>query len=541
MIQTSIIEAQVHDIHRLYREHRLTPLQLVNVYLARVDELDLQTDAGPPFNCIVCISPSVREDAAALTGEILRDGVVKPLHGVPVWIKDNIQVKGLPTTGGCLALEEGVALGDAPLVARLRAAGAIIMGKVGMTELGLGLSQYSTMSGRIGNALEPRNPPGGSSNGSAVAVSLNLGMLAVGVDDCSSITCPAALNSCVGLRPTAGLVSPVGLLSYSETETTPGPMGRTVIDVARMFDVLVEPGGHPFQAPDERSLTTRRIGVLAAIDSVDFMTDVPERVKEEFARRLAELEDAGVTIVRDLRLDGFRWRRKALLEHYNSQIKSLRARQTFPRTPHQLYSADRIGPVIRKVRGHPLFKFEWSVCLPNVFGWSYRRVLERNRRLFHRLLDRLDVDVVMSVTTAAPSRIATLTQIPHLTVPGGYVEADQELIDKGFVEGSRVPWGISILGRAGADRDVLAVGYALEQKFKGRLQPDHGTAGDNVAEEFDIQAFNRLKKEIAYQSYRSLQLDEDRRTYIHPTADEFRTLVRQITGAELLRSPVELM
>jgi len=184
MIQTSIIEAQVHDIHRLYREHRLTPLQLVNVYLARVDELDLQTDAGPPFNCIVCISPSVREDAAALTGEILRDGVVKPLHGVPVWIKDNIQVKGLPTTGGCLALEEGVALGDAPLVARLRAAGAIIMGKVGMTELGLGLSQYSTMSGRIGNALEPRNPPGGSSNGSAVAVSLNLGMLAVGAVDC---------------------------------------------------------------------------------------------------------------------------------------------------------------------------------------------------------------------------------------------------------------------------------------------------------------------------------------------------------------------
>jgi amidase len=540
MIHTSIVEAQVHDIHRLYGEHHLTPLQLVNFYLTRVDELDLKTDAGPPFNCIVCISPSVREDAAALTDEILRDGVVKPLHGVPVWIKDNIQVKGLPTTGGCLALEEGVAAGDAPLVGRLRAAGAIIMGKVGMTELGLGLSQYSTMSGRIGNALEPRNPPGGSSNGSAVAVSLNLGMLAVGVDDCSSITCPAALNSCVGLRPTAGLVSPTGLLSYSETETTPGPIGRTVMDVARMFDVLVEPGA-PVQAPGERSLPTRRLGVLAAIDSVDFMTDVSQRVKEEFAGRLAELEDAGVTIVRDLRLDGFRWRRKALLEHYNSQIKSLRARQAFPRTPHQLYSADRIGPVIRKVRGHPLFKFELSVCLPNVFGWSYRRVLEHNRRLFHRLLDGLNVDVVISVTTAAPSRIATLAQIPHLTVPGGYVEADQELTDKGFVEGSRVPWGISILGRAGADRDVLAVGYALEQVFEGRLQPDHGIADDNMAEDVDIQTFNRLKKEIAYQSYRSLQLDKDKRTYIHPTADEFRTLVRQITGAALLPSSLELM
>ena len=78
MIQTSIVEAQVHDIHRLYRERRLTPLQLVNFYLARVDELDLKTDAGPPFNCIICISPSVRDDATTLTGEILRDGVVKP-------------------------------------------------------------------------------------------------------------------------------------------------------------------------------------------------------------------------------------------------------------------------------------------------------------------------------------------------------------------------------------------------------------------------------------------------------------------------------
>ena len=158
---TSIVEAQVDDIHGLYRACRLTPSELVSFYLARIASLDLNTDAGPPFNCIVCVSPAVREDAAALTDEIRRRGVVKPLHGIPVWIKDNIQVHGLPTTGGCLALEDGTALRDAPLVEKLRAAGAIIMGKVGMTELGIGSSEYSTMSGRIGNAVEPRNPPGG--------------------------------------------------------------------------------------------------------------------------------------------------------------------------------------------------------------------------------------------------------------------------------------------------------------------------------------------------------------------------------------------
>ena len=526
------LEARVDDIHGLYRACRLTPSELVRFYLARIASLDLNTDVGPPFNCIVCVSPSVREDAAALTDEIRRGGVTRPLHGIPVWIKDNIQVQGLPTTGGCLALEDGAALRDAPLVERLRAAGAIIMGKVGMTELGIGSSEYSTMSGRIGNAVEPRNPPGGSSNGSAVAVSLNLGMLAVGVDDCSSITFPAALNSCVGLRPTAGLVSRAGLLSYAETETTPGPICRTVTDAARMFDVLAEPASHErgFEATNDGWLRGKRIGVLASTDRVDFTADVPDRVREEFARRLAQLEDQGATIVGDLRLEGFRWQRKAVVEHYNAQIKSLRARQTFPRTPHQLYTADRIAPRIQRVRRHPLFRFDLGICLPNVFAWSYRRVLEHNGRLFQRLLAASDVDVAMSVTTPAPSRIATLARLPHLTIPGGCVEADGEMTAAGFVEGSRVPWGISILGAPGTDRQVLAFGHALERVFNARIQPDHATAGADLAEDFDIDAFNRLKRTIAYQSYRRLEMGEERRAYIHPTAEEFRALVREVTG-----------
>jgi amidase len=532
MDDTSIVEAQVHDIHGLYRAGRLTPSELVTFYLARIDSLDLNTDAGPPFNCIVCVSPSVREDAALLTAEIRRGGVTRPLHGIPVWIKDNIQVKGLPTTGGCLALEHGDAGRDAPLVEQLRAAGAIIMGKVGMTELGIGSSEYSTMSGRIGNAVEPRNPPGGSSNGSAVAVSLNLGMLAVGVDDCASITFPASLNSCVGLRPTAGVVSRDGLLSYAETETTPGPICRTVRDVARMFDVLAGPAGgaQRFEAPPDGWLKGRRIGVLAALDHVDFMSDVPAPVREQFAARLARLEDEGAVIVRDLRFDGFRWSRQAMLEHFNSQVRSLRGRRVFPRTPHQLYTTDRIAPRLQRMHRHPLFRFDLPVCLPNVFAWSYRRVLERNGRLFRRRLAASNVDVVLSVTTPAPSRIATLARLPHLTIPGGYVEADEDMRTEGFVEGSRVPWGISLLGAPSTDRSVLTAGYALERLFNARVQPEHGFAGATTRE-FDIEAFNALKRTIAHQSYRILELGEERRAYTHPTADEFRALVREITGA----------
>src|SRR5262245_5586557 len=134
MAEPRILEAQIDDIHRLYRARRLTPRQTVDFHLHRLAALELCTSGGPPFSCVVCVSPSGHADAAVLTEEIARDGVVKPLHGIPVWVKDNIPVQGLPTTCGCLALADEAAPGDAPLVARLRAAGAIIMGKVGMTE-----------------------------------------------------------------------------------------------------------------------------------------------------------------------------------------------------------------------------------------------------------------------------------------------------------------------------------------------------------------------------------------------------------------------
>ena len=391
MAQMKIVDAQIDDIHRLYRTHELTPLQLVNFYLARVNQLDMRTDSGPPFNCIVCVSPSVRDDAAAAADEISRYGIVKSLHGIPVWIKDNIDVQGLPTTGGCLALEEGVAARDAPMIRNLRSAGAIIMGKVGMTELGIGTSEYSTVSGRIGNALEPRNPPGGSSNGSAVAVSLSFGMLAVGVDDCGSVTDPAAANSCVGLRPSVGLVNRAGLLSCSTTETTPGPIGRTVLDTAKMLDALAETatGGRFADIVSRcrgRSIRGRRIGVLAATDPVDFMASVPACVKEKFAGCLAELERADVTVVRDLRIEGFGWRRKSMFEHYNWQVKSLRARKTYPRTPRQLFSADKVAPLIQRLGMHPLLRFGPAFCLPNIYARAYRKEILHNQRLIRQLL-----------------------------------------------------------------------------------------------------------------------------------------------------------
>lgn len=528
----NILEARIGDIHRWYRNRELTPSQLVERYLRRIQALDVDTDAGPPFNCVVCVSPSIRREAAAMVEEVARHGPRRPLHGIPVWVKDNIDVHGLPTTGGSLALEEGTAPGDATLVANLRAAGALVMGKVGMTELALGTSAYSTISGRIGNAVDPRNPPGGSSNGSAVAVALNFGMLAVGVDDSGSITDPAAVNSCVGLRPTPGVLGRDGLLSCSVTETTPGPIGRTVLDTAVMFDALSGAAAGARIADALRDEPTRevRIGVLDAADPADFMANLPASVRTAFERQLERLErEAGVTIVRGLRLDGVRWRRQSMYEHYNWQIKSLRARGTTPRTPRQLFSHPQAGPIVRQMARHPLLRFGPPVCVPNIHARSYQRTVQHNRRAFAALLREARVDALVAITTLSLSRIPTLAQIPHLTVPAGFIDADRQLARYGYVESSRVPWGISILANAHAERDALRVGQVIEQCLGARVLP--GGHGDTPAAEFDIHAFNQLKKTIAHRGAPALRLDAGGHVYAHPTAEEFRGLLRDITGS----------
>jgi amidase len=525
----NIVEARIEDIHRWYRSGELTPIGLVDFYLRRVQALDLNTDAGPPFNGVVCVSPAIRREAAAMAGELARHGPITPLHGIPVWVKDNIDVQELPTTGGSLALAAGTAARDAAIVASLRSAGAIVMGKVGMTELAIGTSAYSTISGRIGNAVEPRNPPGGSSNGSAVAVALNFGMLAVGVDDSGSITDPAAVNSCVGLRPRPGLLRREGLLSCSETETTPGPIARTVLDAATMLDAASGATAGAGVADALRAETMRgmRIGVLAEADPVDFMAGLPMSVTTAFERCLATLErDADVTLVRGLRLAGVRWRRQSMYEHYNWQIQSLRQRRTTPRTPRELFSHPMAGPIVRQLGQHPLLRFGPPVRVPNIHAWSYRRTVRHNQRLFAALQRDARVNAIVGITTLSLSRLPTLAQIAHLTVPAGWIEADRQIARYGYVEGSRVPWGISILART--EGEVLRAGHLFEQCLDARVRPPYDRA--SAAPDFEIPTFNNLKKAIAHRAAASLQLDARGHVYAHPTADEFRQLVREIAG-----------
>ncbi len=230
----------VADLRTALEAGSLTSRVIVEAHLARIARLD------PAFGAIRALSPDALDQADA-SDRIRRDrGPRSPIEGVPVLVKDNIDVAGQPTTAGALALAGSIPPVDAPVVARLRAAGAVILGKTNLTELANFVtdnmpSGYSSLGGQVLNPYDTSITPSGSSSGSAVAAALGLAPLTVGTETDGSIISPARQLSVVGLKPTLGLVSRTGILPIAASQDTAGPMTRTVADAAALLAVIAGP------------------------------------------------------------------------------------------------------------------------------------------------------------------------------------------------------------------------------------------------------------------------------------------------------------
>ena len=214
-----------------------TGVGLVEAYLDRIATLN------PLVNAIRCLAPDALERAAALDAERAEGRVRGPLHGVPVLVKDNIDVAGLPTTAGSLALEHSVPDRDAEVVVRLREAGAVVLGKTNLTEMANCMAEdmpsgYSALGGQVLNPYDVRYDPSGSSSGSGAAAALGLATVTVGTETDGSILSPASNQSLVGLKPTLGLVPGRGILPIATSQDCAGPMCRTVADAAALLGVL---------------------------------------------------------------------------------------------------------------------------------------------------------------------------------------------------------------------------------------------------------------------------------------------------------------
>jgi Asp-tRNA(Asn)/Glu-tRNA(Gln) amidotransferase A subunit family amidase len=305
-----IVEASIDDIHMAYRSGRLTARQLVQSYLDRINAFDKQ---GPTINSVLTINPGALAEADRLDAALRNSGLVGPLHGIAILVKDEIDAAGMPTTLGTVVFRDYRPPRDAFVIDKLRKAGAIILGKTTLSEFAAG-DTYGSMFGVTRNPYDLERTVGGSSGGSGAALTANFATVTIGEETVASIRRPAAWNSVVSLRPTPGLVSRTGMWDgYPTVHAQMGPMARTVRDLARLLDGMV---GYDPEDPvtalgvgkiagsytrylDQGALNGARIGILR--ESIGNQSDpaAPDFkiVDAAFERSVAELKAAGAILV----------------------------------------------------------------------------------------------------------------------------------------------------------------------------------------------------------------------------------------------------
>jgi amidase len=470
---------------------------IVKAYLSRITAQD---DAGPKLNAVIAVMPDAAAQAHKLDAERKGGKVRGPLHGIPILIKDNIEVAGpLPTTAGSLALARNVTNRDAPVVARLKAAGAIILGKTNLSEWanirsGDSSSGWSAVGGLTRNPHVLNRTACGSSSGSGAAVAASLAPAAIGTETDGSITCPAGTNSLVGFKPTLGLVSRTFIVPISHSQDTPGPMTQTVRDAALILTVIAgtDPADPATLEADARkidyaaglsigSLKGVRIGVmrdrLGNNPAVLALFETALRAMKKAGADIVDIKDTktGLDALGDTEFTVLMFELKTDMKAYLGTLpKSVKVRDLGDLIAFNKANA----PTEMKWFGQD--EFETANAKGDLDDPAYISALERSKKLagpegIDRLLRENKVDILVGITNGpawtvdlvngdhfsgpGSSQLPAVAGYPHLTVPMGAV--------------NNLPIGISFIGTKWDDARVLAAGYAYEQASKARVIPKY--------------------------------------------------------------------
>ena len=477
-----IEEATIADVHRAMKGGHLTAHQLVQAYLDRIAAFDKK---GPGFNAILQINPRALEDADRLDAALRKSGLKGPLHGIPLFIKDAIATNDMPTTGGSLSLKGFVPKHEATVISRLKAAGAIIMGKTNLDEFTFGTRGLSSLGGQTLNPYDLTRSPAGSSGGSAAAVASNFAMAALGTDTGSSIRFPASATSLVGLRPTVGLISRTGIMPNSMTQDTAGPLARTVTDAARLLDVLAgyDPSdsatawsvGHVAKSYSSGLASSKlkgaRIGILKS-----FFGTGPDAsdVNTAMATAITALQGQGVEVI--TLEDAY-----DINEIAESQVASYETTHYFDDFLNRegapvaslsaiLASGQFAAPVGDSIKS----RVNLSMNDPEFRTRMFKRTQLQERVLKmmadHRLeaviypFSRSIVGKVGGQQARHNGFLSAVTGFPALVLPAGFSKPDADAP-------LGVPIGLEMLGRPWSEARLLQLGYAFERNTKVRRSP----------------------------------------------------------------------
>lgn len=473
-VNTPITSLSAASIARGVREGWLTPTEVLEAHLERIDERNDRTNAF-----VTVTEELAREMAADVEAAIERGEPLGPLAGVPVAIKDLADVEGVRTTSGSLLFEDRIAEADSPFVARLRAAGAVLVGKTNTPEFGLGTTTDNRVAGPTGSPFDPDRVSGGSSGGAAAALGESLVPLAPGSDAGGSIRIPASFCGVYGLKPTYGLVPNVGRPNAFASHTPfshVGPMARTVEDAALSLDVMA--GAHPrdpFSLPATetyRSAVDRSIDGMRIAYSPDMGTyPLEPGVRETIEDAVEAFERAGATVEAvdpDLGHDA-----ATIVEAYYT-MATVRWGSLFDDLERQGFDPygedrDRLRPYI----------VDLVMDAEEPTSREYKRADVIRTDVFDGLVDlfaEYDLLATAAVGTTPfphgeePTRVDGVEVDPYrgwlLSQPFNFTGQPAASIPAGFLDG--LPVGLQLAGPRLADADVLAASAAFE-----RQQPWH--------------------------------------------------------------------
>jgi amidase len=469
--ELDLTAATLPALQRALAENKTTSVALAEAYLARI------ADCNDKLRAIISTNTHALHEAAQLDRERKAGKLRGPLHGVPVIIKDNIDLAGAVTTAGSLALTGNLRTRNAPLVDRLASAGVIVIAKANLSEWAnirssWSSSGWSAVGGLAVNPLDPSRTACGSSSGSGAAIAAHLAPLAVGTETDGSVTCPASIAGIVGLKPTVGLISGEGIVPISHTQDTAGPMAPAVQDVAMLLSAMVESPAKgqriDYAAGLERdALKGTRLGVARFIDGFSPQTN------QAFNAALEVLKAQGAVLVDIEKFDFANLGEMELLILLTELKADLNAYlATTPaavktKTLADVIAFNKATPAEMVWFGQELF--EQAEATGGLKDPKYLEALRKARELagpqgIDRLLREHKVVALIAPTygpawtidlvngdrsIASSTQLAAVSGYPHLTVPMG--------------KAGGLPVGLSFFGAAWSEQTLLSLGYSFEQ------------------------------------------------------------------------------
>jgi Asp-tRNA(Asn)/Glu-tRNA(Gln) amidotransferase A subunit family amidase len=485
----NIVEATIDDIHAGYKSGQLTCRQVVQMYLDRIETFDKR---GPNINALITVNSEALKEADRLDAAYKASGPVGKLHGIPVIVKDQADVKGMPTTLGSVLFKDYFPDRDSFVAEKLRKAGAVILGKATLGELGGG-DTHGSLFGSTRNPYDTARTVGGSSGGSAASVSANFSTVAVGQEGLASIRRPSTWNCITGMRPSAGLVSRGGVYGcWPEVFGSLGPMARTVKDLSTLLDVMV---GYDPEDPitargvghipdtftnflDKSGLKGKRLGILRepiGLNSEPGSEDF-QKISEVFDRAVNELKAAGAEIIDPVvipKINELLAKRSGAPGETDESFRNYYSRSANPpfKTPEEAIVSPDFAKVVKRSqdrfkRKPDAAKHYESLRAQDELMTHLLKVMADNKldAIVHKAVEHQPTLIKDGIAPpfvdqkGAPHLNTFLVYVPTIVVPAGFTR-------------DNLPAGVCFIGRPYDDGNLIKFAYAYEQATQHRKPP----------------------------------------------------------------------